>query len=536
MGSIPIPHYDVLIVGAGFSGVYMLYQLRKMGMNCKVYEAEAALGGIWYWNAYPGIRVDSEVPVYEYSESEVWKDWTWTEKYPAGEEILKYFDHVGKVWDIKRDVDFNMRVIGAQFDMTEKVWKIETDDGRTTTCQFFIPATGFAAKRYVPPFKGIETFKGKVYHSSCWPHEGVQTKGKRVGIIGTGATGVQIAQECAKDAASLLVFQRTPNLALPMRQGKLTPEEQESRKPTYPEFYRNRLQTFGGMRYTFLEKHTADATAKEREAFFEQLWTNGGFQFWLGGYGDMLFGLEANRHAYDFWAKKTRERIKDPRKRDILAPLEPIHPFGTKRPSLEQNYYEIFNQPNVDVVDLRKHTIEEIRPDGILISDGSFYPLDIIVLATGYDSITGSMVSLGLRDVHGRPLEEKWKDGVLTYLGMCHHGYPNMFFLYGAHGPTAFSNGPSCIEIQAHWIVSMIRKVREEGLKYIEPKAEAEAEWKNKINTISNKSVLPLADSWYMGANIPGKKREQLNWAGGLPAYQAECMPALKSWESFVVA
>ncbi|KMU86269.1 cyclopentanone 1,2-monooxygenase [Coccidioides immitis H538.4] len=283
MGSIPIPHYDVLIVGAGFSGVYMLYQLRKMGMNCKVYEAEAALGGIWYWNAYPGIRVDSEVPVYEYSEPEVWKDWTWTEKYPAGEEILKYFDHVDKVWDIKRDVEFNMRVIGAQFDMTEKVWKIETDDGRTTTCQFFIPATGFAAKRYVPPFKGIETFKGKVYHSSCWPHEGVQTKGKRVGIIGTGATGVQIAQECAKDAASLLVFQRTPNLALPMRQGKLTPEEQESRKPTYPEFYRNRLQTFGGMRYTFLEKHTADATPKEREAFFEQLWTNGGFQFWLGG-------------------------------------------------------------------------------------------------------------------------------------------------------------------------------------------------------------------------------------------------------------
>ncbi|EEP76970.1 predicted protein [Uncinocarpus reesii 1704] len=551
MGSMPSPHYDAVIVGAGFSGVYVLHGLRKIGLKCRVYEAASDLGGVWYWNAYPGsdglsispritmsvgARLDSEVPVYEYSEPEVWTDWTWTEKYPTREEIRKYFDHVDRVWDIKKDVEFNVRVVGGQFDTNENVWKVETEDGRTTTCQFFIPAAGFAAKDYVPDFKGADSFKGAIYHSSRWPQGGIYTEGKRVGVIGTGATGVQIAQECAKDAASVIVFQRTPNLALPMRQRKLTPEEQDGRKATYPGFFQNRLATFGGMKYTFLAKNTAEATPSEREAFFEQLWENGGFGFWLGGYSDLFFDQKANRHAYDFWAKKTRERIKDPRKRDILAPLEPFHPFGTKRPSLEQNYYEIFNESHVDVIDLRERSIEKVTPNGILISDGSFYALDIIAFATGYDALTGGMVKMGLLDIRGKPLAEDWENGVVSYLGMCHHGYPNMFYMYGPQAPTAFANGPSCVEVQGRWIVDVIQKMREQGLKYIEPEPEAEAEWKAKINTLSDMTLLPLADSWYVGANIPGKKREQLNWTGGLPAYREECADVLKSFKGFITA
>ncbi|WEW58875.1 hypothetical protein PRK78_004343 [Emydomyces testavorans] len=538
MGSESDQHYDALIVGAGFSGISEEF---GTGTHIQVEMALAFLtlrlleDRLTSYRTQIGIRVDCDVPVYEYSEPELWKDWTWTEKYPSGEEIRKYFDHVDRVWDIKKDVEFNLRVIGGQFDVKEENWKIRTDDGRTTTCKFFILATGFAAKPYTPSFKGIESFKGAIHHSCSWPKDGVDTRGKRVGVIGTGATGVQIAQECAKDADSLTVFQRTPNLALPMRQGKLTSEEQERRKSTYPGFFRNRLKTFGGMKYTFMDKKVEDATPAEREEFLETAWANGGFEFWLAGYSDTFFDIEANRLLYDFWAKKTRERIKDPEKRDILAPLEPIHPFGTKRPSLEQNYYEIFNQPNVDVVDLRKNNIEEIKPGGILVSDGSFYPLDIIALATGYDAVTGGMVNMGLCDVNGQPLAEEWKNGVLTYLGMCHRGYPNMFYMYGAQAPTAFSNGPSCIEIQGRWIADIIQKIQENGLRYIEPKAKAEVQWKAKVDTVSDTTLLPLADSWYMGVNIPGKKREQLNWPGGLLAYSEECLEALKSWENFVI-
>lgn len=480
--------------------------------------------------------MDSEVPVYEYSEPEIWKGWTWSERYPGRAELRRYFAHVDKIWDIKKDVEFNTRVIGAQFDVKDNLWKVETDDGRTTTCKFLISATGFATKPYIPDIKGVDTFKGILQHPYDWPQEGIETKNKRVGIIGTGASGVQIAQECAKDAESLVIFQRTPNFALPMRQRNLTPEEQESRKSTYPDFYRNRLQTFGGMRYSFSDKKAMDATPEEREAYYEQLWENGGFEFWLGTYADMLFEADANRTAYDFWAKKTRERINDPKKKDILAPLEPVHPFGTKRPSLEQDFYEIFNQPNVDIIDINKNGIKEIKPDGILMEDGTLYQLDMIAMATGYDNLTGGLTQMGLRDIHGKPLAEDWKDGVMSYLGMCHRGYPNFFYLYGALGPTSLANGPTCAEVQGQWAAAMIQRIQEKAIKYIEPTPEAEAAWKEKIETLSNRTLLPLTNSYYMGANIPGKKREQLNWTGGLPSYDAECKKSLESWDNFVTA
>lgn len=487
---------DCLIIGAGFGGVYLLHHLRKMGYNCKIYEAGKDLGGIWYWNCYPGARVDSQVPVYEYSMPEVWKDWTWSEAYPDYEELRAYFKHVDKVLDIKKDVAFDACVVGANFDQSAGKWTVRTEDGRTARSRFLILAAGFAAKRHFPGWKGMDTFKGVMHHSSFWPSEGVDVKGKRVAVVGTGSSGVQITQETAKEAASVTVFQRTPNLALPMAQRALTKEQQE--KKGYPELFSERMKNFAGFPYDFLKRNTLDDTPEQREAFYEKLWQAGGFGFWLATYQDMLFSDAANREAYNFWAKKTRARIQDARKRDLLAPLEPIHPFGTKRPSLEQDYYEQFNKPNVDIVDLRSSPIQEFVPEGLITEDGTLHEFDVIAIATGFDALTGGMMNMGLRSTSGETLSDTWKSGAWSYLGMTCHNYPNMFFLYGPHGPTAFANGPSCVEAQGDWIISAITKIDREGIKSIDPTREAEEEWKRKLKELSDKTLFHKAKSWYV--------------------------------------
>ena len=528
---------DVLIVGAGFGGVYLLHKLRQQGLNVKIYEAGQGLGGIWYWNCYPGARVDSQVPVYEYSMPEIWKDWTWSEKYPGWIELRAYFDHVEKVLDVKKDIAFNSRVVSADYDEKSNKWTVKSEDGRTAKCTYFILATGFAAKRHFPDWKGLDTFEGTIHHSSFWPEElqGPRATGKKIAVVGTGSTGVQIAQEFAPFATSLTVFQRTPNLALPMQQGDMSVEEQVSSKRDYPEFFKNRMTTFAGFAYDFVEKNTFDDTPEEREAFFEDLWQKGGFQFWLATYKDMLFEDNANREAYNFWATKTRARIHDPVKRDILAPLEPPHPFGTKRPSLEQNYYEQFNRENINVVDIKANPVVEVKPKGLVTADGKLHEVDVIALATGFDSLTGGMKDMGLKDVNGINLTEKWAKGTWSYLGMTCAGYPNMFFLYGAQGPTAFSNGPSCVECQGDWIIDAIARLRKENIRSITATREAEERWRKLVTELSDKTLFPKANSWYMGANIPGKAREQLNYAGGIPLYEKEIREAMDGWNGFEI-
>jgi cation diffusion facilitator CzcD-associated flavoprotein CzcO len=342
------------------------------------------LGGTWRWNRYPGARVDSEVPEYEYSIPEVWKDWTWTTNYPNYEELRAYFDHVDKVLDIKKDCAFETVVVDAQFKEKEGKWHVKTEDGRLAKSKYLVVAAGFAAKRYIPDFKGLDSFKGVIHHSSFWPEEGIDVRGKRCAVIGTGASGVQIAQEWGPVAGSLKVFQRTPNLAVPMGKRPLTAEEQQNSKFFYPRLYELREKCFGGFLFTFSEKNTFDDTEEEQNAFYQKLWAHGGFGFWLGNYKDMLFNPKANRQAYNFWARNVRNRIGDPRKRDLLAPLEPLHPFGVKRPCPEQNYYEQFNRPNVDVVDIRNNPIAEIKPSGILTNDGTLHEFDVIAVATGF--------------------------------------------------------------------------------------------------------------------------------------------------------
>jgi cation diffusion facilitator CzcD-associated flavoprotein CzcO len=433
---------EVLIVGAGFGGIYLMHKLRQLGFKCKIYEAGKELGGIWHWNCYPGARVDTQIPIYEYSIPEVWKvslfafthhwyvgtnrlqDWIWSERYPGFAELRRYFEHVDKVLDVKKDVAFDTRVVGAQFDKPSAKWVVETEDGRKATSKYLLLATGFAAKRHFPDWMGIDKFKGEIHHSSFWPEAGIDVAGKRVAVVGTGSTGVQLAQETGKTAKSVTVFQRTPNLALPMQQKEITQEEQEQRKAQYPEIYKDRMKTFAGFQYDFVERNTFDDTPEEREAFYEERFQKGGFEFWLANYKDLLFNKEANTQAYNFWAKKTRARITDPRKRDILAPSTPPHAFGTKRPSLEQNYYEMLDRPENDVVDIKKTPIVEVTETGIKTEDGQHREFDVIALATGFDSVTGGMKNMGLKNVDGVTLSELWKMGTWSYLGMSCAGFP----------------------------------------------------------------------------------------------------------------
>lgn len=526
---------DALIVGAGFGGIFCLHELRKLGLNTIIFEAGNDIGGTWRWNCYPGAGVDSEVPEYMYSIPETWKDWTWSTNYPSYQELRRYFDHVDNVLEIKKDCAFNSVVVDARYDLGEGRWHIKTADGRTARARYFIVATGFAAKRYIPEWPGMDKFKGIVHHSSFWPEEHIDVRGKRCAIIGTGASGVQVTQAWGPQAGSLKVFQRTPNLALPMLRRDLTSKEQKEAKKIYPELFSLREKCFGGFLYTFDEKNTFDDNEEERQAFFERLWEGGGFRFWLANYKDYLFDAKSNRLVYDFWCKKVRERIGDPQQRDILAPLEPPHHFGVKRPSLQYNYFEQFNRPNVEAIDIKSNPIVSFTENGIQLQDGTVHELDVICIATGFDIATGGMTNMGLHSIRGTALEDEWKSGAYTYLGTTVNGYPNMFHLYGPHGPTLFSNGPTTVEIQGRWVAQVIKQMERQGIKYIDPTREAAAEWKKRINALSDISLFPTTKSTYMGGNVPGKVFEQVNYAGGEPAYAKDIWAVLPDLTGFDV-
>ncbi|KAM9883790.1 steroid monooxygenase [Verticillium dahliae] len=529
---------DALIVGAGFAGIFMLKTLRDRGYKSVIFEAGNDTGGTWRWNCYPGAGVDSEVPEYEFSWPEVWKDWNWSSNYPRYDELRAYFDHVDKVLGIKKDCAFNTVVVGAHFDTATGRWNVRTADGRVTKARFLVLGTGFAARRYIPDWPGMDKFKGVVHHSSFWPDEEVNVKNKRCAVIGTGASGVQIVQNWGPKAGQVTVFQRTPNLAVPMRRRQLTVAEQERAKVVYPELFKLRETSFAGFHYDWIEKNTFDDTPEQREATYERVWAEGGFRYWVALYKDNLFNPEANEASYAFWAEKTRARIGDPRLRDLLAPLVMPHYFGVKRPCLEDDYFEQFNRPSVDLVDISKNGIKEFTETGITLEDGTHQEFDVIAIATGFSyvlKIPIVMTQLGLESIDGNKLQEEWVSGAKTYLGTTVSGYPNMFHIYGVHGPTLLSNGPSTVEVQGRWIADMIDKLQHNDIRYINPKPEAADKWKEHILELNNESLFPTTRSTYMGGSIPGKKVEPVCYTGGIPAYKIEIRKALNSMEGFEI-
>jgi len=515
------PDYDAVIVGAGFSGVYLLHRLREAGFNVLLVDAAAQPGGIWYWNRYPGARVDSQVPLYEFSLPEVWRTWSWTERFPGWKELRAYFRHVCDTFDLWPQMRLGTRVESARFAEKASLWRLHLDGGDTVTARFLLPALGFASKPYVPDIPGLDTFAGEWCHTARWPQEGIDLAGRKIALIGTGASGVQVAQEAAKSADRLTLFQRTPILALPMRQETLTEERQEREKQGYPAIFEQRKQTSGGFEYQSLEKSALEVSDEERTAHFEHLWQRGGLKFWYHNFADMLTNREANRYAYDFWRDKVRERIVDPALAEKLAPAEPPHPFGTKRPSLEQNYYEIFAQENVALVDLKETPIVRISADRIETQDGAF-DCDLIVFATGFDAGRGGLIDMNITGLGGLGLAQAWNDGLRAYLGMSVTGFPNMLFSYGPLSPSGFANGPTSAEIQGDWICDFLIWLRQGGIKLFDAEPQAETTWTEIVAQAGAMTLFPEADSWYMGANIPSKKRQLINFPS-VVGYAAVC-------------
>ncbi len=532
----PVEDLDVLVVGAGFTGLYQLHRLRQQGFSVRLFEAGADLGGIWYWNCYPGARVDTHVPMYEFSSEELWRDWDWTERFPSWEELRRYFKYVDQKLDLSKDIVFNTRVEAADFDEDRRRWVVRTQEGGLVRTRFLVLCTGFAAKPYIPDLKGLDRFAGAKHHTACWPQSGLDLTGKRVGVIGTGASGVQVVQEAAAVAAELTVFQRTPILALAMQQRALDEAAQVEAKRDYPARFARRSESFGGFDFHASGKSALEVSPAERRAVYEASWAAGGLSFWASTFYDVMMNLEANRTAYDFWREKVQARIRDPKLAEKLAPKEPPHPFGVKRPSLEQTYYDAFNQENVRLVDLKETPIVEVTPNGVKTAEAE-HEFDILVLATGFDAVTGGLTQIDIRGVEGLTLKEKWAQGAQTHLGLASAGFPNLLFLYGPQSPSGFCNGPTCAELQGDWVVDFLTHMRDAGVRRFDATRAAEAAWKAHVEQVGAMTLFPLADSWYMGANIPGKPRELLNYPGGVPLYLQLCREsAEKGYEGFVLA
>jgi cyclohexanone monooxygenase len=515
-------HYEIVIIGAGFSGVYQLYRLREQGFRVHLVEAGAGLGGIWHWNCYPGARVDTHCDIYQFSREDLWRDWNWSERFPGWEEMRRYFDHVDRKLGLSRDVSLNTRVERAEFDEATGRWCLSTSRGETLFANFVVVCTGFAAKPYIPELKGIENFAGEAHHTALWPQTGVELAGRRVAVIGTGASGIQVAQEASKVSTHVTVFQRTPNMFLPMGQRKLSAQDNARMKESLPDSFKRRGECFGGFDFDFLRQSALDLPKHERDAVYERLWAAGGFNFWLGTFFDIFTNEEANRTAYDFWRDKVRARIRDPRVADMLAPMEPPHPYAVKRPSLEQWYFDLFNLDNTTLVSLRETPIEEVVPTGVRTRE-RLHECDLIVFATGFDAVTGGLTGIDILSAdRSTTIKDKWRQGVRTQLGIATAGFPNLLFSYGPQAPTGFCNGPSSAEYQGECLVELLVHLREQGHTRIEAEPAAEEHWREHIMELAQHTLFPQADSWYMGANIPGKQREMLMYPGGLPRYLEE--------------
>jgi len=529
-------NFDAVVVGAGFSGMYMLKALRdKLGLKVRVYEAGETVGGTWYWNRYPGARCDSESYVYCFTwDKQLLQEWQWSERYPEQPEILRYLEHVAQRHDLKRDIQFSTRVTSAEFDETTNLWTVRTDTGADVTARYLITAVGCLSDTNLPPFEGLEKFRGKWCHTSRFPRGGIDFTAKRVAVVGTGATAVQAIPEIAQQAKQLTVFQRTANYCAPARNGKVDPERVKARKADYDGVVRRIRSSFSGFEYTAIPKSALDATAEEREREFDRMWDAGGFAFWMANYQDMRSNQEANDLCADYVKGKIRKIVKDPLVAEKLIPKG--YPCGTKRPPLDSNYYETFNKENVLLVDANTDGgIEEITETGIR-AGGREYQFDIIVFATGFDAMTGSLKALNLSGRGGCKLEDVWADGPHTYLGISIAGFPNLFTITGPQSPSVLSNMPVSIEQHVEWVANCIDNMRKTGKTTIEATPEAQVQWVAHVNEIVGMTLMPRANSWYMGANIAGKPRTFLPYLGpeGVGGYRKKCDDvAAKGYEGF---
>jgi cation diffusion facilitator CzcD-associated flavoprotein CzcO len=514
--------FDAVIVGAGFAGLYALHRMRdRMGLSVRAFDAASDVGGTWFWNRYPGARCDIESVHYSYSFSEeLQQEWQWSEKFAAQPEILRYLNHVADRFDLRRDISFNTRITSMVWDDATSLWRVGTEDGNLTTARFVISGAGNLSVPKQPEWPGIENFAGEVYVTGNWPHEGVDFTGKRVGVIGTGSSGIQTISEVAKQAAHLTVFQRTPNYATPIANGPADPDQVAEVKADYAGIREASRNHFLGVPYDQVQPSALAVPAQERRRVFDERWNAGGFRLFIDSFADILTDRAANETISEYIRERIHERVSDPAVAELLAPKD--YPYGTKRPPLETDYYEAFNRDNVQLVDVRSAPIEAITDAGVRTTDGE-YELDVIVLATGFDAMTGPLMQMGIVGRDGVRLQDKWADGPRTYLGLCVNGFPNLFLITGPQSPSVLYNMPLAIEDHVEFATDAIAHLRERGLDAIEPTARAEDEWVTHSSELAAATLLPGTDSWYMGANIPGKPRVCLVYLGGAPAYRRIC-------------
>jgi cation diffusion facilitator CzcD-associated flavoprotein CzcO len=514
---------DAVVIGAGFSGLYMLHRLREQGLDVRVYEKGDAVGGTWYWNRYPGARCDSESHIYCYSFSEeLQREWEWSERYPEQPEILEYLQWVADRLDLRRDIRFETEVTGATWDEETGTWTVETADGETVTTQFFITAVGCLSKPYKPDFEGLEDYAGEWYHTARWPHEDPDFGDEHVGVIGTGSTGIQFISEVGGRAEHLTVFQRTPNYAVPARNRPLTDEEYAEIRENYDDIWARARDSRLGM--PFEHDHHTDYGLSDEEIreTLEDRWQQGGFRF-LHAFepGTILSDPDLNETISEFIREKIREQVDDPETAEKLVPTD--HPYGAKRPPMDYDgYYETYNRDDVTLVDVDEHPIERFTPEGVQTA-ADHYDLDVVVFATGFDAMTGAILALDIEGRDGLALSEKWADGPETYLGLGTHGFPNLFTITGPQSPSVLTNMPMSIEQHVEWITDCIAFMREEGHDTIEATEHAETQWVRNTNMLAENMLFSEAASWYRGANVPGKTRIFTPFPGGLDNYREIC-------------
>ncbi|WJY42013.1 NAD(P)/FAD-dependent oxidoreductase [Streptomyces sp. P9-2B-2] len=518
------PQLDAVIVGAGFSGLYQLYRLRALGLRTRVLEACEDIGGTWYRNRYPGARCDVESTAYSFSFSpELDQEWGWSERYATQPELLRYLHHVADRFDLRKDITLRTRVTGAVYDEGGHTWQVTTDTGETVTTRFVVLATGCMSAVKEPDIPGAGTFAGRSLHTADWPHEDVDLTGRRVAVIGTGCSGIQAIPILAEQAAELTVFQRTPVYALPARNRPLSAAETAELKDNYPEFRAAQRRSKGGTLFEPPTRSALEVDEEERRATYEEGWDSGVLSGLLRTYTDILVDRDANETVAEFVRSKIRSIVTDPETAETLSPS--TFPFGTKRPCLDTGYYATYNKPHVRVVDLTRTPIVEITPRGIRISDRE-HAVDVIPFATGFDALTGSQVAMDIVGKGGTTLREKWADGPRNHLGLLSAGFPNLFTVIGPLSPSVLSNAVVAIEQHVEWISDCIAHLRRNGITEIDATPRAEADWRTHVADLAAQTLYPSVDSWYMGANVPGKPRVFLAYTGGLERYRAECAAA----------
>ncbi|MEV0612588.1 NAD(P)/FAD-dependent oxidoreductase [Nonomuraea sp. NPDC050404] len=531
---MPATSFDAVVIGAGFAGLYMLHRLRGLGLTARLFETGEGVGGTWYWNRYPGARCDVESVEYSYSFSEeLQQAWDWRERYPAQPDILRYAEHVADRFDLRRDIRFRTRVTRAAHDGAAARWRVETDRGDRVSARFLITAVGCLSEARVPGFPGAGSFAGESHHTGRWPHEEVDFTGKRVAVIGTGSSGIQIIPVLARRAAHVTVFQRTPNFTIPAWNRPMPPEHARWVKDNYADIRRTMRGSLFGIAAEFNPGSALEASEQERRAELETRWAHGGPGF-LGAFSDIAVDARANEMVADFVREKIRKTVEDPRVAEMLSPRD--HPIGTKRPCFDTDYYATFNRPDVTLVDVREAPIEEITPTGVRTSAAS-YEVDTIVYATGYDAITGPLLAIDITGTGGTTLRAKWAASPHTYLGLMTAGFPNLFTITGPGSPCVLSNMFVSIEQHVDWIAGCLSHLAETGATVIEAGRDAEDAWMRHVGEVAGQTLYPLADSWYLGANVPGKPRVFMPYAGGVGAYRDICDEiAAKGYEGFVLS